>query len=1432
MNEETYTLTMDPGDTKTIFRVNAAANAEKGQMIFTIESVGSNGLITSPNVHTVSLTGDGRIKRENIPSDCGDVESIKSENSETELSCSEIAKLEDCTGDLLKGIKDEWIRPNCNKPVTLDPNNLWECSFSGESGISLVKGNYLSEYCDLFILPESVQNPEDGKEYTLHASYKAKMHKIVVKLESEHSEVQVRESKTPVLKKEDWWNISPIGTCEYSSSEETCTYYVPTGYHMSFYADAKGGEVFKNWVITGVKDPSTLNPYDELLVASDTTITAIFGENGDHCFESSFDNTGVWCDDNRNPKNADDCIDKCDYAKSNGNDGNSQCFTRGGGTSASNGSRASSYWLVPRTNSGQNFCPPQLQNGFLNYTTPHGNSCSDFDGSGNGKKNAESGNATITYLLNRAEAGHNGKMTAVFKTCVDDKIYNSGFIVRSPANIGTKDSDWYTVYNILGVESNNEYKMFVRKCYGDGTGIKNNNTCESEYYLKENQTKALTVPKDKFANTLFSATIEVIGDVAKVVVSYTDNKNVVHVGSVEISETDEGRDGHGKESSDLFVGASLAANCFKVHSIKWEAYDWGGCGSEDARQVSCSFSAGYLGGMLPIAEEVAPWVGTSSWFKDPANPFKLKDECKISYHYNGCDIDPDNANFGSCSVWEDGKRHCSQCSADKDGPYYVSGVSALPVDKYVFTQAGAHGSVPKTYQYSGTIYNGTVRDASVVVDCGGSDVYTATCGSFNVGTLSMCNQNFEFIVRDCDGSKSVCTANAPSGYVNLRSASLIGEISMPDGSPNPDLSLLVYLRDDAGNLSQEIRINGTGPFWSDVNLRSDNMGFNPERVTSILFSSSDKFVLNSLRSDCPNSIGIYGCNANYDGQAIVITTNMQNPQNAKCKVVGEGNGFKVDEAACPTNGVFEIPANLQSEVNASGDESRDYVFTVSMMSNDNEELVETCTTPPMTKNSNVMKCEFSNGLDNINVIPGDELPTLTYTISNCPTGGCQVSASVNGSSPTILDYSGGLGEWAPMDTVVAGQNYTYELSYLGKTCRATLNVLTPSGESMASNCRITNDGFSAELNLEETGDLKIEIFDRLGVSLKNYIIEQKGVNTTTKLFTHSLPNITNPGSYNATLVVNGVNACSFGEFTVGGSAELPSDLKCDIVNGNFVTGVKNNTSADIPIQLNCSAGYDEGNPISGARYWARNGFVSIEIYEREDCDNYILMTSDNKKLCEKKLVHSASSSGDEPSTEESSSSAESSFSSEKSSSSVSSSSAKSSSSETPKPAASCEIDGGATSGAVGTTYTFKVSGIQGVPNGSSLTVAGQSKSYNGNDVTVTISASRAGSETYEALYSGISLCSKEFTWEKPKPSAECEPKLRYNSSNNKTSGGVTVSNVQNVSGKVTITIGSCSKTQECSSGCSYSWNGNKDCGTSRSWRVTASDGTVLCSDKN
>jgi hypothetical protein len=229
-----------------------------------------------------------------------------------------------------------------------------------------------------------------------------------------------------------------------------------------------------------------------------------------------------------------------------------------------------------------------------------------------------------------------------------------------------------------------------------------------------------------------------------------------------------------------------------------------------------------LGGILPLNEETTPWVGLSKWFNDPTDPTKMHDGCTLSYHYNGCDLD-DNLLTNRCDPWLDGTTHCSSCNFNTDdGPYYVTGKSAntLKNSTYTFGVAGLHG-MSKTYNYNGSAVYGSVREASVTVDCSGSGgnghLYTASCGRFMVGDITECAQDVSFSTDACVNQTS-CMVSVSGGIANLRSSTMSGDVSGLPEDPNSGIAptISMIMKDANGRLSQEFQINGNGRFNRDV----------------------------------------------------------------------------------------------------------------------------------------------------------------------------------------------------------------------------------------------------------------------------------------------------------------------------------------------------------------------------------------------------------------------------------------------------------------------------------------------------------------------------------------------------------------------------------------------------------------------------------------
>ena len=1153
-----YSVSLQPGSVQDIFAIDADANADNDLMVFSIVSTGDNARIGPNPSQTVWLVGSATVKRADIPQ--GFCDGSSKHRAINGVVCDSVLARPDCDGNLISSVAGEWVRPNCVDIATKTPNEEWGCGLANSDGVSL-QARTASPYCDVFIPDSSISVLKDGQTYTFYASYKAKLFDLKVFLDgASYSDVMVRYSPQIIDANTPLSDIS-TKTC---SVGDTCHVPIYAGSHVELSPVEKNGDVFNTWNLMrsdGTAEYTSSLPKYAISPIHDTTIVAKF--NGvDHCFYTDFKDVSVWC--NGSTK---ECIDKCTNAGKN-----SSCKTDG------DGSYPNSDWLIPRTNNGQDYKKPEIQGEFIYYS---------------GGKNPNSGNATITYLLNRTQAGGHGTLMSRFKACyrsLQGNSYtplNSGFILRSNDNASK-----YSIVQIYGRKSqvNNVGSdvMEVRVCEGDGSGIKNENSGD----CKKKTFSGITINPSEFASVMFNVEIKVVGDSADIKLSYKKDESWIRstvrmpliVGAV----------------IDEYVGLGMADDCFKVMNLGWESDDWDAENCFDFPKVGCSFAANYLGGILPLNENVKPWVGTTNWFNDPLNPDKLRAGCSISYHYNGCDL-ASGYSTHTCEKWLDGTTHCGRCSADSEGPYYVSDIYANTLaesrgDKYKFTYAGLHG-VSKDYDYNGTTINGNIREASVVIDCNGAggngQYYTATCGRFMVGNINECSQAASFSFDNCN-KKTSCLVNVSGGIANLRSSNILGEI---DGLPNDDgsgnLPVVTMVMIDANGLrSQESRINGNGTFTREVNLASDMQDFDPEKVVSLEFNSTNLFTLKSLATDCPNSVGVRGCSAEFKGDHFEVTGSILNVNGATCKVDGDAT-YKTDEKDCPVDGKFVVPAvDLQKTVNISGS-ARSYTFTITAKSKDSGEE-ETCTTLPVEILPSELTCNLSSTTP---INAGESLPSLNYKITNCPSSGCTVEARIGSEPPQKLVYRGNglVSSWSPDNVNTTPGNYRYSLTYAGLSCTADITVITGANGSSAENCAIdeVNKRFTADLNLVmgSTNTLKLWYIDKLG----NPVSSSKSVNPSTTRFDEPLPAVSEPGDYIVVLSINGEEKCSV-NYTYTGEESTP-DAECYIEGDRFKTRNKNTTGQTMyGVYLNLSTdGTSNGNTVS-TQNWAADGYVDMNAY--------------------------------------------------------------------------------------------------------------------------------------------------------------------------------------------------------------------------------------------
>lgn len=554
-------------------------------------------------------------------------------------------------------------------------------------------------------------------------------------------------------------------------------------------------------------------------------------------------------------------------------------------------------------------------------------------------------------------------------------------------------------------------------------------------------------------------------------------------------------------------------------------------------------------------------------------------------------------------------------------PYYVSGVNAdlLDGDRFNFSYVGLHG-ISKEYLYNGESIYGSVRDASVVVDCSGyggnGQVYNASCGRFMVGNITECSQNVSFKTTSCEG-RNTCVVSVAGGSANLRSSNLIGEISgLPENEDNP-ATISVIMTDLSGLTSQEFVIGGNGRFSRDVSLMADMQEFDPEKVASIVFVSEHNFTLTNLSSSCPNSVGVPSCEAFFDGDRIVVSSTITNSSLAKCSVEGSDKSYGVAEKDCPNDGLFYISASdLQKKVNESGDKSRELTFTVTATSKDNYRSYETCTTAPLTINSNEFTlCELSA----TTASAGESLPSMNYAISNCPESGCLVDASIGTGTSAKISYTGNgqVRSWSPDINTTAG-TYRYTLSYAGLTCTGDVTVAGASSTGgKASNCAINTDKkeFTADLDLSKAGaETKISLLYMdaiMGTEIKK--TSDRIYHKPDKKYTHSV-DLTVPGSYKVALLMGGTPACIVDYEIVENKPE--TEISCRIENGRFVSDAVN-TGETKRIILNRNKDTNNaswGNDIATGE-WPKGGKIDLEVYLPDDPGRYTFNLWTSKRVC-------------------------------------------------------------------------------------------------------------------------------------------------------------------------------------------------------------------------
>lgn len=1082
-----YTLTITPsGADVPVFRVSASDHAVIGGVDLHLK-VCDKCIIRSPTQAYVHITNRVYVEREDIK--CGDlsVGELGDFKQAYGIDCSVAHAMLDCSP--FPEDSSVWVTARGLGCFPVEKNSKWNC-LTGSGGVHLDSVTSGSSLCTAFIPPKSVELKTQGVVYKLPAEFKRKVDTLVIKIEGVNKG-SVNVDYKRLLK-------TGISSGQEQCSDSICKYPLFAG--DTVFLSKKGGSSKLYWTCNG-KSCGAFKP-DEVISAQDPkfilvggrdSITAWFGQKDGHCFYTNFQEfqKNDWCTTS-DIENEVQCIDRC---KSGSN-----CSV-----SKENygGYVENSDWLMVYSN---------YDNNSYKFPVFTDNSIKSPKEVYHQLKWAiivpyidKYGKASV--LLNNAVAGSNGLMTVmltipdvgnignILTDLVADVIslftkepptMDYGIIIRSNAN-GSE-------YFMLNIRY--DLKLFARLCY-----VKNQN-----YVLSSCVDKAFSAGSESISLgfTPISLNIDVDGDEIEVTLSknFGDNEWGASRANFNLKSL------FGKTLEDAahqYVGLNLGHPFkgsrgnpleFSFLDIGWRSYDYDD-NCWDTPKVTCSFKSNYVGGMVPDSTEVTPWVGMSSWFEGK--------NCKVTYYYNGCDLDDDyfreeyrilkqwgvaeNTNDLVCRYVRPRGKGLYTYSARKLEKY---GKGRLKSDKYWFEDEGYHGYPIKTNRGSGF-----VNEASVIVTCEKNDendnvhMYDASCGNFIVGEYKQCDESYPDMLsypEDCRATDGNCFVELDTIF-NVREATLSFTL---DASTTSLVN--AYLVDADSNLSTlDVEKVSDTEYQINVASVSDAPGFNPQNLRGILFKNvTNFFTVNRVWSHCRYAFAVE-CNDskyNFSTKNWTVSASVIHPERAEtCEIVLLEDGNEVygadvpDPQACGEDFVqtFEQDGVYGQFV------SRSYAFKV-VAKDSNGKVMDECQTIPKI----IDPIEINCSLEADTMEQGFGVPMFEFDISNCPSEGCPYTITY----PADFDADPETGVYVPGDhyqncppnpngsgrscsainseqkKLVARNTYEYKLDVMGHSCPFGSNefYVAPEPEKGTCNDHKIEDGyFVAHIGFAQDG---------------------------------------------------------------------------------------------------------------------------------------------------------------------------------------------------------------------------------------------------------------------------------------------------------------------------------------------------------------------------
>ena len=997
-----FEIDANPSEEETIplFTVTTA-NASSGTKQFQL--LAGEGYIIGNAYADVHISSVALLNRENASQ--GEIESYCA-SAASGVCPTNINEWPDCD------IDEAWVEPSGAGFITNVKNKSWTITVGGTGSLTL---SPVSTKCVVIIPSQSIDlaDFEAGETKTLKASAKVKKSTLKVKFVGD-----VGSGNNPVV------NIEPEDrtgfTCTYNSSGSAKECSIDLfGEKVSLSIDKSLGDnsEFSYWKCSGNSCPTTDGISSEEFGApfavtdNQTVVYVHFGESDKHCFFDEFRNSAPACASLLDNEVRKYCIDIC-------GDGNEHCESAG----ATGSDYSNAKWhLVKGTIS-----KVELKNGMLSVKK---------DGDVTVMSTVNAG--TFGTLKALVQLAHMSGSNAVNARNVS--IRNTGFLLRSNENA--------TEYLMLSVYADQFDRATAQVCVDDGSDCLSGELTRNSNYLYASKGNMVMV------------TAKITASDELIVSAYKGNyygAPLVYTRTFDLKKLS-----NAYHSSDHgYVGYRLVNREFKLYGIGWISDEFASECHETPPIVKCSFAAVAKDGVIPVGENVKPWIGHSGWFDSH------KFGCEEKYYYNGSDA--------SCSV-------------------SLAGTYGSCEGGYTFSQAGQHG-------YTDTEGN-EVNTAKAGLRCsldGADGMWAADpedadngaqnrahCGMFWTGAFTPCTENKvlyngeKTIVGGSEETISITTNN--NNGINLRSTSLRIEVENVDDN---EIEIWLYSmhpdRYDEMLPSRSVTMTGEkGAFDVATEFANGTSGFDPEKVVQVAFinKGTTSVKVTRIEAVCANATGVDGCSVRREGNQWTISATIFNRTNVThYKVTGKrkGPGQENAEPFEVTSGGWKPADEVTTEGNVvsftytstdgtAGPAAGDYDFTVyATPDNGTTEHSQRCSGGKIKETRcNVLKPKPSPGQTSVEIATGQSNPQFEVDIHECANCEYVVKFGETSIATGTCPDEGICKVKKTYSTKQSVGTYTYTISSADETprftdCSATFSVVSGSGNTTEDPLNLSN----------------------------------------------------------------------------------------------------------------------------------------------------------------------------------------------------------------------------------------------------------------------------------------------------------------------------------------------------------------------------------------